>query len=217
MHLANAYERLTAPQTQACEPQLRYPPEHDGGKVLCALAELHAPCVIYSLGSNLNFDFELSMLNNTPCEIFTFDCTVNVAALPQLSPRIHFHAICLGEDDAAAKSKSLASLMYQFGHKELALLKMDIEGYEYSVVETIYRLALTPGAKAILPAQISFEQHSNTGMSALSKAWGKAGLTAGDMALLWVQLTDLGYIVVSREDNPLCGSCVEFTIVRAFC
>jgi hypothetical protein len=218
VHFANAHERLIAPQEQACEPQVRYPPEHDGGKVVCALAKLRSPCVIYSLGSNLNFAFEFSMVNNTACDIFTFDCTVNVAALPILPPRIHFHAICLGEDKTVAHYKSLASIMSQFGHTELALLKMDIEGYEYSVVETIYRLAMTPGAATNLPAQISFEQHSNTGITAPSKAWGPAAtLTAGDMALLWVQLTDLGYVVVSRENNPLCDLCVEFTVVRAFC
>ena len=214
-HYASGWDRFVAPEMQTCEPLQRFPEDGDGGKVLCALDALRSPCVIYSLGSHLEFDFELLMVAKTPCEVFTFDCTVDAADLPPLPPRIHFYSICLGEDNAKTKSMSLGKLASEFGHKEISLLKMDIEGHEFSVVEGMYRLALAPGSKAILPAQISFEQHYFTG--GLSEEWGKSGLSAGDMALLWVQLTDLGYIVVSRENNPVCPQCVEFTVARAFC
>jgi hypothetical protein len=175
----------------------------DGGKVLCAVDALKAPCVIYSLGSLLMFDFESAMFEHTPCEIHTFDCTVDVSKLPVLPARVHFHAICLGDDNPAdPRFRSLASLAKEYGHDEIALLKMDIEGFEFPVVESMLRGALAPGAPArLLPSQISFELHYRTHMAGLKEAWGADGLTAGEVALLWVQLADLGYAVISREDN----------------
>jgi hypothetical protein len=37
----------------------------DGGKLLCRLAELEPPCIIYSLGSMMDFTFEEDILKNT--------------------------------------------------------------------------------------------------------------------------------------------------------
>ena len=74
----------------------------DGTKRLFGLAQLASPlpaaaaapeevaagllprphrCVIYSFGSNLQTEFEESMLRVTACNIFTFDCTVRTDAM----------------------------------------------------------------------------------------------------------------------------------------
>jgi hypothetical protein len=37
----------------------------DGGKLLCDISKLPKPCVIYSLGSNGDYSFELDMLKVT--------------------------------------------------------------------------------------------------------------------------------------------------------
>jgi hypothetical protein len=183
---------------------------------LCALGELRDPCVIYSLGSYLEFDFEYEMLRRTQCEIHTFDCTVNMSLLPQLPPRIHFHNICLGEESASnPRFRSLASLAAEFGHKEIALLKMDIEGFEFDVVESMYLGAVAQGGLSmVLPAQISFEMHF---IARQANRDHQLTYATGEMALLWMLLSDLGCAVISRENNPICPHCVEFTMVCAIC
>ena len=193
----------------------KYPPNtanDDGGKFLCALKTLRAPCVIYSLGSHLEFDFEDQMVAHTPCEIHTFDCTVDISKLPALPSRVHFHHLCLGEDGVPdARYRSFGNLTTSLGHSEVALLKMDIEGYEFQVVDALIRGAATSSSR--LPAQISFELH-------FEPVWMDVKLgdfSVGELALFWRQLADMGYAPISRENNKWCRFCTEFTVVRAFC
>ena len=210
----------TAPAPVACAPLSRFPADgKDGGKWLCNLPSLTGACVIYSLGSNGQYEFEHEMIFNTPCEIHTFDCTHDPVVA--LHPRITYHKICLGDDSADGRYRSLSSIAASLGHTHISLLKMDIEGFEYAVVESLFRQSAS--AAHLLPSQISFELHYRT---AAPVAWTDSGtwplieqqaLSAGDMSLLWVQLADLGYVVVSREDNFKCIWCSEFTILRAFC
>lgn len=215
-----------APSTQPCALQRYGETSHplwglDGGKWLCDLPALAGDegCVVYSLGSNGQFEFELEMVARTPCTVHTFDCTLDAATLVlPSSPRIHFHALCAGEGSAEdPRYQSLAALAAGLGHSRVDLLKMDIEGFEYRVVESLYKDVLrgAPGAEQLMPLQISLEVHTQTHFSVLP--WARApGLSAAELDALWVPLTDLGYVVVSREDNRLCEQCSEFTAVRAF-
>lgn len=70
------------PRLSDCPGLTRFPESEvntasDGGKWLCGIKSLGEGCVIYSLGSNAEFDFEYEMVEATPCEVFTFDCTVS--------------------------------------------------------------------------------------------------------------------------------------------
>ncbi len=55
----------------------RYGSPEDGGKVLIPLDQFNkgATCIVYSLGSNKMVDFEVSILEETHCTVYTFDCT----------------------------------------------------------------------------------------------------------------------------------------------
>jgi hypothetical protein len=188
-------------------------------KVICGISRLQAPCVIYSLGSDGNFVFEEAVSKKTRCEIHTFDCTVSKERLPAILPaRVTYHSICVGSDEeVTSKYRSLGSLMREFGHKRVDLLKMDIEGFEYRVVEAMYGSFLKEGGKN-LPLQIAFEQHFITGSpSHLSWSGKNPGLSAGDMAIIWVDLSDMGYVLTGRNDNPGCPSCSELSAMRVFC
>lgn len=188
-------------------------------KVICGLSHLESPCIIYSLGSNGNFIFEEAVSESTPCEIHTFDCTVSKDRLPAVLPyRVTYHSICLGSDeDVTSMYRSLGSIMNEFGHARVDLLKMDIEGFEFRVVEALYASFLKEGEKN-LPYQISFEQHYR-GLGDSTPAWSNypLGLSAGDMSIIWVDLTDMGYILAGRNDNPQCLHCTELSAIRAFC
>ena len=211
----------------------------DGGKWLCGQAALTPGCIIYSLGSNNEWDFEVAVLAETPCEVFTFDCTSNPPPPDIATPRLHFERVCLGHGGGDT-FRTLGELAAARGHATISLLKMDIEGYEFDVVESLWRSALLGGdgggnpaaavaaAQALLPAQLTVEVHDASIMRGLAwncadvcsrspPPYGKGvALSSGEMLPLFVQLTDLGYVAVSREDNNMCTECVEFTFIRAF-
>lgn len=212
------------PAVQACGvPLQRFGSAADGGKLVCGMQNLRAPCIIYSLGSSNNFLFEEAALAETPCEIFTFDCTSHPPA-KDYGPRFQFARICLGDSAKHGDMyKSLHEIAAERGHSGISFLKMDIEGYEYEVVESMWRGIFDNPSGATfalrsLPDQISLEVHFTTIMKGIAWSAPKdaVSLSSGDMLGLWVQLTDLGYVVVSREDNSQCFSCSEFTLVRAF-
>ena len=54
-------------------------------------------------------------------------------------------------------------------------------------------------------------------LSTSCRANNADGLHAGEMALMWVQLADMGYVPISREDNIYCAHCSEFAVMRTFC
>lgn len=192
--------------------------QSDGGKFLCDLPALSAmsSCVVYSLGSMGDMSFEDGIVARTACEVHTFDCTLAKDPVPS-SPRIHFHPLCAGDGAGDPRYLPLAALAARLNHTTIHLLKMDIEGFEYRVVESLYGDALrgVPGAALMLPMQISLEVHAASEVPGLPKL-APPGLSASEMDALWVPLTELGYVVVSREDNSRCTWCVEFTVVRAF-
>jgi hypothetical protein len=129
---------------------IRYGNSRDAGKWLCGLEELsfNDSCIVYSLGSNNDFLFELSILSKTQCTVHTFDCT---SSPPQEKhDRLHFHKICLGENSPLqhhifpqskqikTNQQSTERLFLTFDqilkmqkHKKIHVLKMDIEGAEY--------------------------------------------------------------------------------------
>jgi hypothetical protein len=102
---------------------------------VCSLKTLQAPCIVYSLGSQGDVSFEQDIIKNTPCDVHTFDCTVDSIRI--IDPKRHrFHKLCVGRpkgDQAFYPFEQLNSIMRRLGHGKLAMLKMDIEGYEFEV------------------------------------------------------------------------------------
>ena len=194
---------------------------HDGSKVICGIEILKPPtkCTVYSLGSFGNFDFEWGLLKNTSCEIHTYDCTIPA---PQPIERMTFHQICLG--DASKLQKFMhpynaqkenpifnnASLFQSFNkilednkHSEVHILKMDIEGGEYSVFSDL----LCQANERSLPYQISFESHW----------WNRDIYHAILHQKMFSQLWESGYRILYHEYNPGDHTCVEWTLMRVFC
>ena len=179
----------------------------DTAKLLCEPDKLLAvpKCIVYSLGSNNQFEFEEGLLKSLPtCSVYTFDCT----SLPPVNytERLYFEKTCLGDHDFITDEgtvfKSLNSIMTANHHDSVHLLKMDIEGYEFAVFTGLLANPLEPK----LPYQISFESHS----------YNKFPWTMKHMAL-FNQLITVGYRFVSFEHNILCDHCNEYTIMRVYC
>ncbi|KAG2428494.1 hypothetical protein HXX76_011611 [Chlamydomonas incerta] len=91
------------PAGPVAAPQLVY----DGAKWMCL--PLPAPaspgCMVLSLGSNNQFEFEAASVALTQCSVHTFDCTVRPSANgSSVNPRRHaFSSLCVGSAEDAAR------------------------------------------------------------------------------------------------------------------
>ena len=110
--------------------------------------------------------------------------------------------------------------MSDFGHAAITFLKIDIEGSEYDVLGSYFT-----EDKPAMPFMISMELHFDgvyygTEIYQDPKAtntlfWPAHGpVTLAEMSLFMNHLAQLGYAVVSRDDNPLCPHCTELTLLK---
>ena len=136
---------------QKCRRMQRIGNAGDGGKEVCMDHFKTTGCVVYSLGSNLDFSFEVAVLQMSSCTIHTFDCTVGN---PRKVPKgVNFHPWCLGSSDAIIDGHqfyTLGTIMRKLGTPVVDLLKMDIEGFEIDVINSFSK---------VVPVQIVFEAH----------------------------------------------------------
>lgn len=132
-----------------CPLKERFGSWGDGGKWVCAWhhiankIENGQGCLVYSIGSNSETSFENSVLSKLPgCEVHTFDHTVSEGFRP--TPGITFHRTGLAAaDDDARNLSTLPTIRRRLGHahREIDILKIDIEGNEYDFLRNV-RLAL---------------------------------------------------------------------------
>ncbi|KAL4424082.1 hypothetical protein ABPG75_001383 [Micractinium tetrahymenae] len=206
---------------------MRLGSDGDGGKLLCPMEELRSKqCLVLSIGSNGQTDFEEAVLKDTPCEVHTFDCTWNGSSI---HPDRHtYHKICLGDRSELRESehhgpmlfKTLPDIVKMLGYRSIDLLKVDIEGFEYEVVSGWEFLD-----SCSFPTQVSMEVHYKglyiwTGLDNRDTwspmVWPMHQLSMAELAVFFGHMADLGYAVVSREDNLPWGEgcCSEFTFIR---
>jgi len=120
----------------------------DDSKIVCGVEKLQEGCVVYAIGGDNEWSFELDVLKRTPCEVHTFDCTGQESRFqPPHDPRLHFHHICLGRTPIAAPEDcedkgvcgavmTLEQIQTMLEHDRIDLLKMDIEGFEWPVLDS---------------------------------------------------------------------------------
>mmetsp|Transcript_119970 Transcript_119970/g.333838 ORF Transcript_119970/g.333838 Transcript_119970/m.333838 type:complete len:381 (+) Transcript_119970:63-1205(+) len=176
-------------------------------------------CVVYGMGIAWESNFEQQMAREG-CETHAFDCTIMPNSPAVANQPFTFHEWCIGPSDSkidagnaylkggALKFKTFAETMETLGHSSVDLLKFDIEGFEWDLFESTLLVA------NILPAQLSFELHTegaNPGAVQPRKVNGKSFEAVNR---LFLQLFDLGYRVVSKELNPGDQFCCEFVLVN---
>ena len=103
----------------------------------------------------------------------------------------------------------------ELGHKTVHLLKMDIEGFEWPVLNNFFQLSLA--ASKSLPMQIIMEVHTKTTFSLLAPCPNFDFKSIDDLAQLHANLLQLGYFVAINEPNPYCPHCTELTLLRIAC
>lgn len=151
----------------------------EGGWCIRA-GSLTAASVVYSAGVGDNITFDESLIARYGCAVHGFDPTPKAQAFiaARRPPQFHLHVCGLAgstrlatfrlpkNEQAVSGSilesnhlqpqgfdvalKSLADLMQDFGHDRIDLLKMDIEGAEYEVIDSIVRDGLGSRINQIL-------------------------------------------------------------------
>lgn len=129
--------------------------------------QLNRNSVVYSAGVGLDVSFEKELIRRFEVDVQLFDPTpTGVATMRRPEnglPQLHFHCVGLAGsrieaarfalpkdpregsftvagtdgDSVEFQCKDLRSLMAERGHRRIDLLKMDIEGFEYGVVDDI--------------------------------------------------------------------------------
>lgn len=198
-----------------------------------AEAAATSSCVIYSIGGNNEWAFENDLLQRTPCEIHTFDCTGERERFQvPPHPRLHFHHVCLTaysrnynnvtnphkpDGTMIGESWTLLEMQKKLGHNRIDLLKVDIEGWEYPMFYSWPTLdQVVESEEILLPMQIVVEIHYQTQFANLHPDKGDFK-TATDLVELQTHLLRMGYAVVVRDDNPHCRHCTELTLIRIHC
>jgi len=130
----------------------RYQSFGDGPKFICGTDLIAAKsnktgssrCLVYSVGSNNQIDFETSVYKHLNCETHTFDPTLDKPFVGD--EYAIFHDWGLGKDGDAKKikqktftAKSLETIVKDLGHegRTIDILKIDCEGCEWTVMPKV--------------------------------------------------------------------------------
>ncbi len=196
----------------------------DQSKIACGARDnLKGSCVVYSIGGNNWWDFELDILDKTSCEVHTFDCTGDISRfhVPK-NPRLHFHHVCLGTENRITEVGefwTLEKMTQTLKHRKIDLLKIDIEGYEFPLFQSWPTRDHKAYENMILPMQILVELHYQTQMSELANTENgqRDWKFTTDMINMQDHFLKVGYATVYRDDNEVCPHCSELTLVRVRC
>jgi len=207
----------------------------DTSKMVCGLDHLvNRFCVIYSIGGNNQWEFELESLKRTKCEIHTFDCTGDISRFSKPeSDRLFFHHVCLGTKHQAApavedgvessqyikrgETWTLAEMKEKLDHPQIDLLKVDIEGFEVPLLRSWQK-------RHSLPMQVLVEVHFKTYPQFVEELRSRNTtyryvhreefMSPRELVALQEHLLHIGYTTVIRDDNHACGHCTELTLLR---
>lgn len=177
-------------------------------------------CIVYGIGIAHTLLWEVKMAQ-LGCTVHAFDCTSDVAALSAeaASTGVTFHPWCIGKqrpfegNNYAIKKDSiyafytLKEVMEKLGHQQVDVLKMDIEGFEWQILEEEIIPALSP------PLQILFELHTEGAKKEFVPQQVVLGRDRKAVNRAFMQLHDAGYRVVSKELNGGDMACAEFALV----
>lgn len=208
----------------------------DGEKRACGLLEQSKTqeCVIYSIGSNNEWEFEEAIYEKTNCTVHTFDCTVDLEKSQppiKIRDRVKLYPYCIGSRDMIVNGMQF--LTYDSIHEAIKVktlpiyLKIDIEGFEYNVLK-----ALIDSRSKTLPDQIALEIHMTTIKVFIEHAQlghnhiisdtdviGGPGPErirgTGEIALFMDYLwRSGGYYLIDRHDNEECTLCSEILLAK---
>ena len=205
----NNYFFVTHEPTFSCGYERKIGSRGDGGKWVCDPHRIHdSRCLVYSIGSNNQFDFEEGIYERLHCETHTFDPTVDGKALA--NPRVTtFHRMGIS-NQAQANSKTfftIGKIIDSLGHSNqtIDVFKIDCEGCEYSLFTEEFFSELK--SRNVKLRQILIEIHPFQ--------W--AQMTATEEVNNFFKLFQRnGYVIFHKELNNMqanAGRCVEYSFL----
>jgi len=117
--------------------KIRLGGRHDGGYVMLEPPEDSQRKIAYSFGISTHAEWDLEMVRRG-YEVFQYDGTVERSPAPH--PLIKFHRLNItGDDSPPPGETNIARIISGHGHQDSwnIILKMDIEGAEWGVLENI--------------------------------------------------------------------------------
>lgn len=170
----------------------------------------HPGCLVFSIGSNGEPSFEQAILNSTPCEVHTWDHTLNDEKIQAVRkvPGINLHLLGIGSEAAAAHDNftSLSKMLAGVQQEYIDVLKMDVEGGEWQILEDWYK----SGRGSLPVSQLIVEFHSDFAVNGVE----------GTVAPVFEMLALDGFRVFAVEPNYYClgGACaatyVEYSFIK---
>ena len=206
-----------------------------------------------SIGSNGDFEFEELVVRTTHCQVHTYDCTESSPGEFESEKqayfkkhnnsqveRVNFHNTCIGNKDGnlfmgsslgRREFKRLQTIFEELPSHKIALLKMDIEGYEFDAIADFFTNMVK---KSLLPFQIAIEVHyasqmkdlyfsfrrteiRRKGQRAIQSEKIHGGMSAAQLALFADLFENNGYRLISREDNSGNHIASELVWMRFVC
>ena len=140
-----------------------------------------------------------------------------------LKDQVSFHSVCIGTETKTVKApiRKQKNMKWNFMRwtdfaKSIGLteppdvMKMDIEGFEYSVLTDL----AVNAPPHLLPRSISLELHYETAMETLP-TWNNRRRSPYEIgAWMDFMFTRGNYVLVDRNDNRFCKHCSEIVIAH---
>jgi FkbM family methyltransferase len=219
-------------------PNCILPGDGQGNKAVLDMKRLYDSgdtCVVFSGGISESYQeehyFEKEMAKH--CKVYAFDCTVQDKAGKMQTDGIEFSPVCIGSgshgkignafkktsgdkkgsNDQAFVFTSLLQLIKEKKLPRVDLLKLDIEGYEWDVLENELS-EVWKEDESMLPDQISFELHTKWANPAYVPHEVISDKGRDEVNDLFLLLTEMGYYVISKDINRGDPARCEFVVAR---
>uniref|UniRef100_A0A914QES0 Methyltransferase domain-containing protein n=1 Tax=Panagrolaimus davidi TaxID=227884 RepID=A0A914QES0_9BILA len=173
----------------------------DGGKWICnpfELLNLENPCIFYSLGLNneISFDLELMEITKNQCKHIAVDMNEQKPHIIQHLPYTNFLKGTIScKSNETFDEYTLQDLMIKYNTSKIDILKMDIEGSEYSILEQLIKIEI---------CQILIELHSPDKTYKLFYQWLNT-------------MSKAGFYLIHFEINEGTMLACEFTLIHKSC
>jgi len=189
-----------------------------GDKHFFGLKNMHDNYTVYAGGIDGSPQFEESIAK-LGANVFAFDCTNTANPAWTL---FKFYSWCIGTETslentdrpkiADSKFYSLGTIKQKLGHHKINMLKIDIEGFEWDILQN----EIIKGRDEDLPDQILFELHTEGADPSWVPPNVVANKTIYAVNLLFWELRKRGYQVANKELNNGDNKCAEFVVLRTF-
>lgn len=185
--------------TFSCDTEMRVGMVGDGGKWVCDPHKFADSCLVYSIGSNGQFDFEEGVHDriSSRCEIHTIDMNHWEKYGTKPPPYVSYHVYTVG--NLASQHTPVRNIVRDLHHtgRIIDIFKIDCEGCEWESIGEWF-------GEGVFIRQILVELH---GPQDKRKAIG-----------FFNYLFSLGYVVFHKEANIQYSSgenlCIEYAFVR---